>query len=81
MISKATAKRDEVYKFEIYEAEKVLCYILVYPDDLKAKLYKLEGSKYDKQGDFIKETYRFEFDGCSFEIDFAQVFVRFRKQR
>ena len=53
IISKSTAKRDEVYKFDIYEAEKVQYYIIVYPDDLIAKVYKLDGKNYDKQSDFL----------------------------
>ena len=79
VISKSTAKRDEKYKFEIYEKEKVKYYILVYPDDLTAKVYKLDGKKYDKQGDFSKEKYNFEETSCEVSVDFEKVFKRFRK--
>jgi len=79
VISKSTAKRDETYKFETYEKEKVKYYIIVYPDDLKAKVYKLENGKYDKQGDFSKESYDFEETLCKATIDFEKVFKRFRK--
>ncbi len=79
VISKSTAKRDENYKFEVYEKEKVKYYCLVYPDDLKAKVYKLENSKYDKQGDFSYESYKFEDAMCSPSVDFTKVFKRFRK--
>ena len=79
IISPSTAKRDEKYKFEIYEAEKVNYYILVYPNDLKAKIYKLDDKKYDKQGDFTTESYTFEDTTCNIELDFEQVFKRFRK--
>ena len=64
IISKSTAKRDERYKFSIYEEEKVKYYILVYPDDLKAKVYKLDGKEYDKQGDFTTQTYSFDEIEC-----------------
>jgi len=30
------------------------------PNDLIAKVYKLDGKEYDKQGDFSKEPYNFE---------------------
>ena len=78
IISKSSARRDEKYKFDIYESEKVPYYILVYPDDLKAKVYKLKNTRYDKQGDFFKEVYK--FDGLEFEIelDFERVFKRYR---
>jgi len=81
IISKSTAKRDETYKFDIYEAEKVKYYIIVYPDDLVAKVYKLDGKKYDKQGDFTKESYEFEETICKVNVDFEKVFRRFRKSK
>ena len=79
IISKTTASRDETYKFDIYEAEKVKYYIIVYPDDLFAKVYKLKDGKYDKQGDFSNETYDFKETLCKASIDFEKVFKRFRK--
>ncbi len=78
IISKSTAKRDEVYKFDIYEKEKVKYYIIVYPDDLVAKVYKLDGKEYDKQGDFSLESYNFEETSCKVHLDFEKVFKRFR---
>ena len=78
IISKSTAKRDEKYKFQIYEEEKVKYYILVYPDDLKAKIYKLKGSEYDKEGDFLEESYSFDDTTCKVSLDFKRVFKRFR---
>ena len=79
IISKSSAKKDEVYKFDIYQAEKVKYYIIIYPDDLRAKIYKLDGKEYDKQGDFTIERYSFEDTTCKVELDFAKVFKRFRK--
>lgn len=79
VISKSTAKRDEVFKFELYEKEKVFYYIIVYPDETKAKLYKLENNKYSKQGDFSVETYSFDETSCTAMIDFDAVFKQFRK--
>lgn len=78
VISKSTAQRDERYKFDIYEREKVKYYILVYPDDLLAKVYKLDGKHYDKQGTFTTESYKFEETSCGVELDFSSVFKRFR---
>jgi len=74
IISKSTAKRDEVYKFDIYEREKVKYYIIVYPDDLFAKVYKLDGKKYDKQGDFSVESYDFTETKCGVSLDFGVYF-------
>ncbi len=79
VISKSTAKNDETYKFTKYEAEKVKYYIIVYPDELYAKVYKLVNGKYDKQGDFSKEIYDFEETLCKASVNFEKVFKRFRK--
>ena len=78
IISKSTAKRDEKYKFEIYEKEKVKYYILIYPNDLRAKVYRLKESKYDKEGDFLQDSYLFEETTCNISLDFKRVFKRFR---
>jgi len=79
IISKTTAKKDEVYKFHIYEAEKVKYYIIVYPEDLRAKVYKLDDKEYDKQGDFTTEKYIFQKSTCKVKLDFEKVFKRFKK--
>ena len=79
IISKSTAKRDEKYKFKIYEREKVKYYILVYPNDLRAKIYKLKGSKYDKEGDFLTDSYTFKDTTCDISLDFERIFKRFRR--
>lgn len=79
VISKSTALRDEKYKFDIYEKEKVKYYILVYPDDLVAKVYKLNGNRYDKQGVFATESYEFDETICKVGLDFSKVFKRYRK--
>lgn len=80
VISKSTAKRDEVTKFELYQKEKVPYYIIVYPNDLKAKVYKLDNKKYEKVDDFTTETVSFDDLKCGGEIDFEKVFKRFRKK-
>jgi len=53
-------------------------YILVYPDDLKAKVYKLKDDKYSKIGDFTKEKLTFKDINCEFDLDFELVFRKFR---
>ena len=79
IISKSTAKRDEKYKFEIYKDERVPYYVIVYPNDLKAKIYKLQGNEYIKEGDFSLESYHFDDLSCKASINFADVFEKFRK--
>ena len=78
IISPSTAKKDEVYKFDIYEKEKVKYYIIIYPEDLSAKVFKLKANEYDKEGNFSFESYKFEDTTCKISIDFEKVFRRFR---
>jgi Uma2 family endonuclease len=79
ILSPSTAKKDETVKFDIYEAEGVQYYILVYPDDLKAKVYRLKEGRYIKVGDYTHEILKFDHTLCNISLDFAQVFKKFRK--
>ena len=79
VVSSSSAKRDEKIKYEIYQEEKVPYYILIYPKELKAKVYKLKKGKFDKEGDFFEESYTFEDDKCEVKVDFSKVFERFKK--
>ena len=79
VISKSTAKNDEGYKYKRYEAELVKYYVIVYPTELYAKIYKMEDGKYQKQGDFSKELYDFDETLCKAHVNFEKVFKRFRK--
>ena len=81
ILSPTTARKDETVKFEIYEREGVQYYILVYPDDLRAKAYTLKDGRYIKAGDFTHETLYFEEIGCDLSLDFEKVFRRFRVER
>lgn len=76
IVSPSTAKRDEKVKFELYEEEKVKYYILVYPEDKKAKIYKLEGKSFEKEGDFLEESYKFDDTTCPIILDFKKVFKK-----
>ena len=78
IVSKTSAKRDEKIKFSLYESEKVTYYILLYPDDLKAKIYHLENNRYEKVIDLLGGSFEFENIGCPAKIDFDFVFERFR---
>jgi len=81
IISKSTARIDEKIKYELYEKEGVLYYILVYPDDLRAKIFKLKDGKYRKEGDFLTEKYIFKDIPCETQINFDNVFKKFRKRK
>ncbi|MEA3491952.1 MAG: Uma2 family endonuclease [Campylobacterota bacterium] len=77
ILSPSTAQKDETVKFDIYEEESVQYYILVYPDDLKAKVYSLKNDNYSKRGDFTNEKLTFDDIDCDIELDFKKVFEKF----
>lgn len=76
VISRTTAKRDEILKFDLYQREGVHYYILVYPDNKKAKVYQLIDHRYEKIGDFSDESYRFETRECQIDFDFGFIWRR-----
>ncbi len=78
IVSKSSATRDEKIKLTLYEVEKVPYYILLYPEDLKAKIYKLKNSKYEKIVDLLEGSFIFDEIICQAKIDFDFVFERFR---
>lgn len=73
IISKTTAKRDETLKFELYQKEGVKFYILVYPDLMIAKIYRLVDGRYIKKADFINETFDCLIRDCPVSIEFNKI--------
>jgi len=78
IVSSSSTIRDEKLKFSLYQEEKVKYYVLLYPEDFKAKIYILENNKYEKVTDLLEGTFEFTNLNCSVKIDFDFVFERFR---
>ena len=78
VISPSTARKDEGLKYSIYANEGVKYYILVYPNDLVAKVYKNHDFNFKKVGEFDSETIEFDDIKCEFSFDFSAIFERFR---
>jgi len=75
VLSKATALKDVTTKFELYEKEGVVYYIIVEPEREISDIFKLEDGKYVLQTKATKEeSYHFSFDGCTTEVDFSKLF-------
>jgi len=73
VVSTSSTKRDEVMKFDLYQQEGVLYYILVYPEKQLAKVYKNKDSGFKKTGDYSTESVKFDVGACNFYIDFSLV--------
>ncbi len=80
VVSPSTAHLDEGVKKEIYEEEGVEYFLLLYPEDLVAKIYKNSADGFKKVGDFAKGVWRFEVEGCEGEVDFSALFARMRRR-
>ncbi len=78
VISHSSIKMDEEIKFRIYAEEKVPYYIIVYPNDFKARVFKLKGEQYMKIADLTHENLNFDGLPCRASVDFDAVFKRFR---
>ncbi len=80
VLSLATARRDEELKFRLYQEEGVGYYVLVYPDELLAKIYHNGEGSFHKVAERDGDRFHFEALSCPFELDFEAVFGRFRKR-
>ncbi len=78
VVSKSSAKIDEGYKMSLYASQKVLYYILLYPNDLVAKVYIWKNGSYELEGVFSNEPYLFDKTACGVSVDFKKLFERFR---
>ena len=76
VITPKTAWRDEVVKFELYRAEGVAHYVLVYPEAKKAKVWRLIDRDYRKVADFHDETHRFDLTRYTIDFDFGRLWKR-----
>ena len=78
VISHSSIKMDEQIKLRIYADEKVPYYVIVYPDELRASVFKLKGEHFIKVADLTHENLDFDELPCLASVDFDAVFKRFR---
>ncbi len=76
VVSPSSIKRDELLKFELYQSEGVLFYVLVYPDKQVSKVYKNVDGSFQKVGDFSKEICGFDLIPCQIDLDFSRIWRR-----
>ena len=70
----STANMDTRLKFELYEQEGVMYYVIIYLDDRVAKVYRLNSEgRYIKMLDASDEQVTFALRGCRIGFDFWKV--------
>jgi len=73
VMSPSTRSKDENIKFRLYQAERVLYYCVVDPDEKLIKIFRLEDGRYIKQADAMTETFHFDLSKCLIEFDCSRV--------
>ncbi len=73
VLSKATAKKDQGIKFNLYQDEGVSYYVIVDPEDSVAKVYTLKDGRYMKVIDASDEVVDFMLKECDISIDFSKL--------
>ncbi len=74
VLSKSTASKDRGLKYDLYEEEGVLYYVIVNPVENIAKVYTLNSEgKYMKLADAQKDSVDFVLDDCAFTFDFTKI--------
>ena len=70
VLSKSTASKDRLTKFNLYQDEGVKYYIIVDPNDKVAKVFHLKDGKYRKICDATDETVEFHIKKCKKRLKF-----------
>ncbi len=73
VLSPSTAQKDEHLKFEIYEREGVLYYVIVNPNDRMARVYRLQDGRYVKALDATDELFQFDLKACVISFGFSRI--------
>ncbi len=73
ILSPATALKDRHTKFEIYQQQQILYYIIVDADNRTVEVFELMENKYGNAPVKQKEPFAFTLNGCSFSIIFENI--------
>ena len=77
IVSPSNTKRDEQMKFKLYQQEGLPYYILAYPEQRLARIYKNTENGFQKIADCSdyanKDVFSFSIKECELAFDFKQV--------
>ena len=74
ILSPSTASRDRKIKFNLYESQGVLYYLILSPDSQKVEIYQWENGKYVLKVRGRDISFTFLLAGTKARIDFSQIF-------
>ncbi len=73
VVSASSSIRDERIKFELYAREGVAWYLLVYPENRLAKIYRSREGRFFKAREAEHETVDLTIGDCRLAVDFGRV--------
>jgi len=73
VVSPSSTKRDEVMKFDLYQREGVLYYLLIYPDKHLIKIYKNQSKGFKRLNDCSDVAMVFGFGTCDLNVDLSSI--------
>jgi len=73
VVSVSSTRRDELIKFDLYQREGVLVYILVYPQERRAKIYSNTNNGFKKMADYSSQKIDLLVAQCPITIDFSSI--------
>jgi len=73
VVSPSSTKRDEVMKFDLYQREGVLYYLLIYPDKRLIKIYKNQSEGFKRLNDCSDAAMVFAFGKCDLNVDLSSI--------
>ncbi len=68
ILSPATALKDRHTKFEIYQKEKVIYYLIVDADKKQVEIYQLINEVYERMPLDQQKPFTFNFPDCTFQL-------------
>ena len=75
VLSLSTAQKDTTVKFDLYQKQKVPCYIMINPTNNKAEVYTLKDDKYQLHSKYQdKDIFEFKDNECKTKNNFGEVF-------
>lgn len=73
ILSPSTATKDLNIKADLYAEQGIPYYLIVHPDEEWVRVLTLEGNDWVVAMQTRDESFSFQFDECSVEIDFSRI--------
>ena len=73
ILSPSTASRDKNVKFDIYESQGILYYLILSPETKMVEIYHWENGKYVLKTTGKDILFTFDLGDCKVNIDFSEV--------